>query len=73
LHFAQTWHQAEADDPAIVGHLLACQRTCIQRVLEEVRELIRKHDYRFSDEPHGDEMTSWRRAAELCAGNSGLR
>lgn len=37
--------------------------------LDEVKELVRKHDYRFEDESQGEEMTSWRRAAELCAGN----
>ena len=73
LHFAQARREAEVNDPALSGHLLDCQRTCIQRVLEEVRELIRKHDYRFSDEPRGDEMLSWRRAAVLCAGNPGIR
>jgi hypothetical protein len=45
----------------------------VQRVLAEVRELIRKHDYRFQQESHGEEMTAWRRAAELCAGNPGVR
>jgi len=73
VHFAQARHQAEVDDPPVFRHLLACQLTCTQRVLEEVRELVRKHDYRFSDEPRGNEMISWRRAAQLCAGNAGVR
>ena len=73
LHFTQARHEAERSDPALSGHLLDCQRTCIQRVLEEVRELIRKHDYRFGGEPRGDEMLSWRRAAVLCAGNPDIR
>ncbi len=73
LHFAQARQQAEAVDPPVLRHLLACQLTCIQRVLGEVRELVRKHDYRFSNEPRGNEMTSWRRAAQLCAGNRGVR
>jgi hypothetical protein len=37
-----------------------------------VKELIRKHDYLANAEPRGDEMTAWRRAAELCAGNPGV-
>jgi len=53
--------------------LLECQQVCMQRTLEEVQELIRKHDYRFGDEARGQEMTAWRRAAELCAGNPGVR
>jgi hypothetical protein len=73
VHFAQARQQAEADDPPVLRHLLACQLTCTQRVLSEVCELVRKHDYRFSDEPRGNEMTSWRRAAQLCAGNRGVR
>ncbi len=72
-HFAQARQFAEEQYPETIPHLFACQRTCIQRVLDEVRELARKHDYRFSDEPQGDEMLSWRRAAELCAGNPGVR
>jgi len=71
-HFALARQSAEEQYPEIVLHLLKCQRTCIQRVLEEVRELARKHDYRFSDESRGDEMLSWRRAAALCAGNAGV-
>jgi len=73
LHFTQARHQAEVGDPVVLRYLLECQRTCMQRVLEEVRESIRKHDYRFADEPRGDEMTSWRRAAKLCVGNPGVR
>lgn len=68
-HFTLARQFAQERFPVIVPHLLACQRICLRRVLEEVRELARKHDYRFSDEPRGDEMLSWRRAAELCAGN----
>ena len=73
VHLAQVRHQAEVEEPTVLRHVLACQLTCTRRVLEEVRELVRKHDYRFSDEPRGSEMTSWRRGAELCAGNSGVR
>ena len=71
-HFAQARQFAEEQYAETVPHLIACQRTCIQRVLDEVRELARKHDYRFSEESHGDEMLSWRRGAELCAGNPGV-
>lgn len=73
LHFAQARHQAEAGDPVQLRYLLECQRVCMQRVVEEIQELLRKHDYRFADEPRGNEMTSWRRAAKLCAGNPGVR
>lgn len=71
-HFAQARQFAEESYPETIPHLLTCQRTCLQRVLDEVRELTRKHDYRFSGEPQGNEMLSWRRAAQLCAGNPGV-
>ncbi|HET9920504.1 MAG TPA: DUF6062 family protein [Ktedonobacteraceae bacterium] len=72
LHFEQAHNLAEARSPQTLRYLFECQRTCMQRVLGEVQELIRKHDYRFLNEQHGEEMTSWRRAAELCAGNPGV-
>ncbi|HEV2583635.1 MAG TPA: hypothetical protein VGT44_22430 [Ktedonobacteraceae bacterium] len=42
-------------------------------MLGEVQELVRKHDYRYQLEARGDEMTSWRRAAQICAGQPGVR
>lgn len=72
LHFAQASQYAEERKPAQQRTLIACQRACLQRTLDEVKELIRKHDYHFSEEPRGEEMTSWRRAAKLCAGNPGV-
>lgn len=44
------------------------QLTCLRRLDHDLGELIRKHDYRFKDEPRGPEMQSWRRAAGLVAG-----
>jgi hypothetical protein len=73
LHFTQAHARAEERDPLQLHSLLECQQVCTQRILGEVEELIRKHDYRFGDETHGDEMTAWRRAAQLCAGNPGVR
>lgn len=73
LHFTQAHHLAEERDPVQLRSLFECQQVCLQRVLEEIQELVRKHDYRFRDEARGNEMTSWRRAAELCAGNPGVR
>jgi hypothetical protein len=73
VHLEQVRQQAAVAEPTVLQHVLNCQLTCIRRVLEEVRELVRKHDYRFSNEQGGQEMTSWRRGAELCAGNPGVR
>jgi hypothetical protein len=73
LHFTQAHTQAEEREPRQLRSLLECQLICMQRLLEEIQEQIRKHDYRFKDETRGNEMTAWRRAAELCAGNPGVR
>jgi hypothetical protein len=73
LHFAWALHSAQEHAAAQRTALIECQQACIQRVLDEVRALIRNHDYRFGQEPRGDEMTAWRRAADLCAGNAGVR
>jgi hypothetical protein len=73
VHLAQARHEAEVEEPTVSDHILACQLTCTRRVLEELRELVRKHDYRFIDEPRGQEMISWGHGAQLCAGNPGVR
>jgi Family of unknown function (DUF6062) len=53
--------------------LWAVQRTCLQALDEELREFIRKHDYRFTGEGMGTEGTSWIRAIEMVAGKPGIR
>jgi hypothetical protein len=73
IHFKQARKLVEVIDPIGLHRLLECQRRCIQRILSEVEEMLRKDDYRFRKEPRGNEMTSWRRAAKLCAGNPGVR
>lgn len=72
VHFLHVLHDADAHTPSPQQALFECQRSCLQRSFEEIQEQIRKHDYRFSQEPHGEEMTAWRRAAELCAGSPGV-
>jgi hypothetical protein len=72
-HFLQAFQMTRQSYSQDCHLLLVCQQTCLQRTLDELRELIRKHDYRFAEEPRGQEMTSWRRAAQLCAGNLGIR
>jgi hypothetical protein len=44
------------------------QLACLQRLDEQIGEMIRKYDYRFKDEIRGSEMISWKRAAGLIAG-----
>jgi hypothetical protein len=48
--------------------LRQAQLACLQRLDEQLGEMIRKHDYRFKDEARGHEMISWKRAAGLIAG-----
>jgi hypothetical protein len=45
----------------------------MQALDEELREFIRKHDYRFTGEGMGTEGTSWIRAIEMVAGKQGIR
>ena len=40
----------------------------LDRLAVELRELMRKHDYRFADEPKGPERDSWMRAIWKMAG-----
>jgi hypothetical protein len=72
-HFIQASHVATERSSQHQHTLTACQQGCLQRTLEEVQELIRKHDYHTALEARGEEMTAWRRAAELCVGNPGVR
>jgi len=46
------------------------QLSCLQRLDEQLGEMIRKYDYRFKDEARGPEMTSWKRATGLIAGEA---
>lgn len=71
-HFQQTCELKLPNSPEHTGEWLAqlrkAQLAILQRLDAQLGELIRKHDYRFRDEEHGDEMTSWRRAASIVAG-----
>lgn len=51
-----------------LSRLRKAQLACLQKLDEQLGELIRKHDYRFKDEERGQEMLSWKRAAGLVAG-----
>ncbi len=70
-HFMHLLHVSQEEAQRNV--LLTAQRACLQHTMEELDELVRKHDYRFLQEPRGEEMTSWRRAALLLVGNRGIR
>lgn len=48
--------------------VLAAQKVCFQALHDDLREFIRKQDYRFAHEPYGRESDAWRRAVMLMAG-----
>lgn len=48
--------------------LRKAQLACLQRLDQELQEMIRKHDYRFRDEVRGSEMSAWKKAAGIIAG-----
>lgn len=58
---------------AAKARLLAIQQELWARLQRDLAEYIRKNDYRFADEPMGEEGTSPRRAIEQMAGVKNLR
>jgi hypothetical protein len=73
-HFQRACELKLPNSPEHSGEWLAqlrqAQLAILQRLDAQLGELIRKHDYRFRDEAHGDEMISWRRAASIVAGEN---
>ncbi len=68
-HFRLTCELKATDTPGAWFPLLRnAQLVCLQRLDQQLGELIRKHDYRFKDEARGPEMLSWKRAASVVAG-----
>jgi Family of unknown function (DUF6062) len=68
-HFHLTSELKMSDTPGDWLSLLRQgQLTCLQRLDEQLGELIRKHDYHFKDEARGAEMLAWKRAAGVVAG-----
>lgn len=64
-HFRQAL--AEARNPAVFEALVGAQRAKWERLVEQLSEIVRKEDYRFRDEPRGEEIgASLRAIAALC-------
>lgn len=53
--------------------LLKFQRQALTKLRNELSELIRKHDYRFTNEGFGEEGDSWLRALGIVSGERGAR
>ena len=56
-------------DPAPVAALVAAQAAILARTSAALAEVIRKNDYRFRQEPRGDEFQVPPRAVEQAAGS----
>ncbi len=52
--------------------LLKLQAAKIEKLRTELLEFVRKHDYRFREEPVGCEGSAWLRSIELLAGKPGV-
>ncbi len=63
LEYTRTREQAQ--------RLLDLAEVKLKRLEEELAELIRKRDYRFLNEPRGDEQTAWLRAIGQLVGWNG--
>jgi len=63
--------QASGSRP-LSKRLIEIEREKFSKLMEQLREYRRKHDYRYSGETFGSEADSWRRAVEMIAGKGGL-
>jgi uncharacterized protein DUF6062 len=71
-HFYLSCELKMSDTPGEWLSLLRkAQLACLQRLDQQLQELIRKHDYHFKDEARGVEMSSWKQAAGIVAGEEG--
>jgi hypothetical protein len=62
------WTVEHLRDHANLGIFLDREVEKLEALRGELREFIRKFDYRFAAEPMGDEGTSWRRVIEIFVG-----
>jgi len=68
-HFHLTCTLKPLSSPASwLPPLREAQLTILQRLDQQLTEMIRKHDYRYQHETRGSEMTSWQTASALVAG-----
>jgi len=54
--------------PAAIIYIGRYQQEKLKELLIELKEYFRKEDYRYKDEPKGNEQTAWLRAIELYCG-----
>jgi hypothetical protein len=70
-HFRQALRQA-ADEKA-VSALVSAQREIWERLAAHLSEFVRKSDYRFCDEPMGEERDAWLRSIGALSGADACR
>ncbi|MCZ7567408.1 MAG: DUF6062 family protein [Ardenticatenaceae bacterium] len=58
----------ESASPETAARLVELTLEKLTALATELEEYFRKVDYRFADEPKGDEQTAWRRAIETFVG-----
>jgi hypothetical protein len=56
-------------DPSIQKIVSEFETRKLAGLWDELQEFIRKHDYRYTDEPYGEERDSWVRAIKKLTGN----
>lgn len=69
-HFREALRVATAPDQ--YDRLREAQLGIWEHLMGELKELVRKNDYRFADEPRGREMESWRRVVARMVGEKGV-
>lgn len=69
-HTARATEQAPSHPK--LGLFIDLQRSNYTRLVAELEEFCRKHDYRFAREGWGREADAWQRAIETLSGNSGV-
>jgi hypothetical protein len=67
-HFRMVLFRVE--DDSTLDILIDVQRERMEALSGDLKEYLRKHDYRFAHEPYGPERDSWIRAIALFAGGA---
>jgi hypothetical protein len=66
-HFRQALTRVR--DEQVYDALMNAQQALWERLVGHLSEIIRKSDYRFKDEPRGEESGAWLRATSTISGN----
>lgn len=67
-HFETAFERCK--DEQAWTRVLAMERRALRGLVDELEELTRKYDYRFSGEAIGDEADAWHRGLQMTAGEA---